>query len=61
MHYKDPATLKAEKDERERLTQEYLDKGGVITKYNYREVSDVGFTNQQFNNSGPSSKGLINK
>ncbi len=61
MHYKDPATLKAEKLERERLTQEYLDKGGVITKYKYREVSDVGFTNQQFNNSGPSSKGLIDK
>lgn len=61
MHYKDPKTLEAEKAERDRLTDEFLNKGGVITKYKYREMSDASFTPQQFNNSGPTSKGLIDK
>ena len=56
MHYKDPKTLEAEKAERDRLTNEFLNKGGVITKYKYREMSDASFTPQQFNNSGPTSK-----
>ena len=58
---KDPQKLAAEKAELDRLTKEYLDKGGVVTKYKYREVSEVSYTPQQFNNAGPTSRGLIDK
>jgi hypothetical protein len=58
---KDPKKLAAEKAELDRLTKEFLDSGGVVTKYKYREMSETSFTPQQFNNSGPTSKGLIDK
>ena len=45
MHYKDPKTLEAEKAERDRLTNEFLNKGGVITKYKYpRDVRRKFYT-----------------